>query len=127
MDGIDEQVLRAWLVERVDVRDPLTFGLVPGGRSNLTFIITDGLGRRWVLRRPPAGAAGQGAHDMGREVRILSALAGGPVPVPAVVGRCPDPSLIGAEFYVMTFVDGLVLRETGVAEALTPAQRDRVT
>lgn len=97
---------------------PLSASLIAGGRSNLTYILTDGVGR-WVLRRPPLGHVLASAHDMGREVRVLRALTGSAVPVPAVLGHCTDTGLLGAEFYVMSFADGVTYREDAQFAALS--------
>ncbi len=111
VDGIDAEAVTAWLAAREpDLRPPLSFALIPGGRSNLTYRVTDAAGGTWVLRRPPLGTLLASAHDMGREHRVIAALAGSPVPVPPVVGLSPDDSVNGAPFYVMRFVDGLVMR-----------------
>jgi aminoglycoside phosphotransferase (APT) family kinase protein len=96
----------------------LSFSLVAGGRSNLTYTVTDADGRRFVLRRPPLGHLLASAHDMSREHKIMAGLAGSTVPVPPVVGLCTDDSVNGAPFYVMRFVDGLVLRDPEVVEAI---------
>ena len=77
----------------------------------------------WVLRRPPLGHVLATAHDMAREFRVISALATTPVPVPATVTLCEDPSVIGAPFYVMERVDGAVLRRTADTAGLTDQQR----
>src|SRR5690349_175021 len=82
------------------VRGELRAERVEGGRSNLTYRVTDGIGA-WVVRRPPLGHVLATAHDMGREHRVISALAGTPVPVPGTVLLCQDPEVIGAPFYVM--------------------------
>jgi aminoglycoside phosphotransferase (APT) family kinase protein len=63
-----------------------------------------------VLRRPPLGHVLATAHDMAREHRVISALAGSPVPVPAVVVACADPGVLGAPFYLMQRVEGDVVR-----------------
>src|SRR5215470_7270518 len=83
--------------------------LIAGGRSNLTYRL-DLVGGQIVLRRPPLGHVLPTAHDMGREYRVLSALSGTAVPVPRPVALCSDAEVIGAPFYLMRFVDGLVLR-----------------
>ena len=93
---------------------PLRFSLIAGGRSNFTYTVTDSAGARFVLRRPPLGPLLPSAHDMGREHRIMTALAGSPVPVPPLVGLCTDEAVTGAPFYVMRFVDGLILRDPEV-------------
>jgi aminoglycoside phosphotransferase (APT) family kinase protein len=79
-------------------------------------------GTRLVLRRPPLGHVLPTAHDMGREYRVLTALAGGAVPVPRPLAFCPDGSVIGAPFYVMAWVEGTVLRAPADAAALRPGQ-----
>ena len=96
--------------------------LCEGGKSNLTYRLTDGF-RQWVLRRPPLGHVLATAHDMTREYRVMSALAQTPVPVPAMVMLCEDASLIGAPFYLMEYVEGSILRHTGDAADLDGAQR----
>jgi aminoglycoside phosphotransferase (APT) family kinase protein len=90
---------------------------IAGGRSNLTYMIRDESGVRYVLRRPPRGVLLASAHDMGREYRILTALAGTDVPLPRTWGLCVDPTVLGAPFYVMDIVPGTVLaeREDGIA------------
>ena len=71
-------------------RGPFTFDLIAGGHSNLTFGVTDADGSHCVLRRPPLGHVLATAHDMGREHRIISALAPTDVPVPPALGLCTD-------------------------------------
>jgi aminoglycoside phosphotransferase (APT) family kinase protein len=112
-----------WLEERVpSAEQPFDFQAIHGGLSNLTFLVTDGTGRRWVFRRPPLGKALGNAHDMGREVKVVSALNETPVPVPPVVGYCDDEEVNGAPFYVMKFVDGIVLRGPDEAAAYPRAE-----
>ncbi len=115
--GIAAPPVSAWLVDHVPgATPPFTFDLIAGGHSNLTYRVTDAQGHRVVLRRPPLGALAS-AHDMGREHGIISALADTLVPVPPAVGYCDDPAVTGAPFYVMGYVDGLVLRSRADAEA----------
>jgi aminoglycoside phosphotransferase (APT) family kinase protein len=95
--------------------------LIAGGRSNLTYRVDAG-GSRLVLRRPPLGHVLPTAHDMTREFRVLTALHGTDIPVPAPLAICADPDVIGAPFYVMEYVDGLVLRTQEDGEQLTPDQ-----
>jgi aminoglycoside phosphotransferase (APT) family kinase protein len=122
--GIDAEKVTAWFVQHAPgVQPPLDFELITGGRSNLTFRVQDEAGQRWVLRRPPLGHVLATAHDMGREHRIQSALAPTDVPVPPVVGLCSDDDVNGAPFYVMEFVDGLILRGRAVGEELDVAAR----
>jgi len=122
--GIEPQGVTAWLHDRVpDLDPPLAFDPIAGGHSNLTYTVTDAAGRKWVLRRPPLGQVLATAHDMGREHRIISALAPTDVPVAPVVGLCTDESVNGAPFYVMEFVEGTVVRDLTDATALSIAQR----
>ncbi len=124
MDGIDVAKVTGWFEANVPVvAPPLHFELIPGGRSNLTYKVTDAGGSSWVLRRPPLGHVLPTAHDMRREHRIITALGATPVPVPAAVGYCDDPHVNGQPFYVMGFVDGLVLRDVESAKALEPETR----
>ena len=107
-----------WLTEHIDgVSVPLSFELIAGGRSNLTFAVTDAAGRKMVLRRPPMSHVLPSAHDMSREFRIISALAGTPVPVPAALAFCADEEVNERPFYVMDFVEGHVLRSAADVEA----------
>jgi aminoglycoside phosphotransferase (APT) family kinase protein len=96
--------------------------LIAGGRSNLTYRLDFGSGTRLVLRRPPLGHVLPTAHDMAREYHILSALHGTAIPVPAPVAFCQDPEVIGAPFYLMEYVDGLVLRTREDGAQVTPDQ-----
>jgi aminoglycoside phosphotransferase (APT) family kinase protein len=124
--GIEPGAVTDWLASRVPVvTPPLDFAPIAGGHSNLTYTVTDADGRRWVLRRPPLGQVLATAHDMAREHRIISALASTDVPVAPVVGLCEDPVVNGAPFYVMDFVDGLVVRDPLTASGLDPAVRRR--
>jgi aminoglycoside phosphotransferase (APT) family kinase protein len=124
-DGIDRAGVEAWFTENVaDVTLPLEFERISGGRSNLTFAVTDASGRRWALRRPPLGKGLASAHDMGREHKVISALVATPVPVPPTVGLCEDESVNEAPFFVMDFVEGPVLRtQQAAVDAFGEGQR----
>ena len=126
--GIDVAGVTAWFGEHVPAAvPPLQFDLVAGGRSNLTFSVTDANGAKWVLRRPPVSHVLATAHDMGREHRLIAALGPTPVPVPKAIGLCTDEAVNGAPFYVMDFVEGTVVRDAPTAEKkFTPAQRRRI-
>ena len=90
-EGINRSAVSDWLLANVDgLRSPFEFALIAGGRSNLTYAVTDAAGRRIVLRRPPISHVLPTAHDMAREHRIISALRDTPVPVPAALGYCAD-------------------------------------
>ena len=116
---------KRWFAEHVrGAEPPLAFERISGGRSNLTYAVADGAGRRWALRRPPLGKRLASAHDMAREHRIISALQGTDVPVPPAVGLCEDESVNGAPFFVMDFVEGPILRSrTEAEESFDEAQR----
>ncbi|MBW3621712.1 MAG: phosphotransferase family protein [Actinobacteria bacterium] len=115
-EGIDAAGVAAWLGERVDDLDPpLSFAAIEGGRSNLTYRVTDAAGRSFILRRPPLSGVLESAHDMGREHRIISALEGTDVPVPRTIGFEPDETVTGAPFYAMEFVEGPVIRDAAAA------------
>lgn len=123
--GIDRAGVESWFAENVpEVQPPLAFERISGGHSNLTYGVRDTAGRRWALRRPPLGKRLGSAHDMGREHRVVSALAATPVPVAPVVGFCEDESVNGAPFYVMEFVEGPILRGLAEADAF-PEEDDR--
>src|SRR5215471_18978604 len=117
------QGLAKWLAEAglTDLGELREVRLIAGGRSNLTYRL-DLDGGKIVLRRPPLGHVLPTAHDMNREYRVLSALAGTAVPVPATLASCQDPEIIGAPFYLMRFVDGLVLRSAEDGAALSEEQ-----
>ncbi|HET7518194.1 MAG TPA: phosphotransferase family protein [Actinomycetes bacterium] len=116
--GIDLVGVMAWFQANVPgARPPLRVALIAGGRSNLTYRVDDAAGLRWVLRRPPLHGVLPSAHDMGREHRVIAALAGTPVPVPATFGLCQDPAVTGAPFYVMEHVDGVVPRDQATVAA----------
>ncbi len=117
--GIRPTEVTAWVDRHVGgLRPPLRFALVAGGRSNLTYRVEDTNGRAVALRRPPVSHVLPTAHDMAREHRILRALHPTPVPVPEPLGLCEDDDVTGAPFYVMSYVDGLVLRDAASADAL---------
>jgi len=86
----------------------LDFALISGGKSNLTYLVR-GNGHEWVLRRPPLGHVLPTAHDMAREYRVLSALAGTDVPAPRTVALCEDAAVNDMPFYVMHYCPGTVL------------------
>ncbi|GAA1380471.1 phosphotransferase family protein [Pseudonocardia kongjuensis] len=120
--GLDPERVARWLTGTVDALvGPVRFELVAGGRSNLTFRVTDAAGTGYALRRPPTGGVLSTAHDMAREWRFLTALEPTPVPVPRPVAFCADPGVTGAEFYVMEFVEGTVPADAAAGIALGPA------
>jgi aminoglycoside phosphotransferase (APT) family kinase protein len=120
--GLDLERLRAHLgSERA-----LSATMFEGGRSNLTYAVTDGE-NRWVLRRPPLGHVLPTAHDMAREHTVLTALSRAGYPVPAPVLLCTDPEPIGAPFYLMQHVDGTIYRDPAALGAIGPQRLHALT
>ena len=121
--GLELKRLAAHLEREVPglVQGPLSAEVVQGGRSNLTYRVTDGT-TRWVVRRPPLGHVLATAHDMAREYRVITALRDTEVPVPGTVLLCEDEEVLGAPFYVMEQVDGVPFR---TSEELAPLGPER--
>lgn len=106
----DQEKLRLFLTgSLLQEGDELEIHQFPGGYSNLTFLLTSG-GKEYVLRKPPVGANIKSAHDMGREYRVLTALKPVYPLVPTPLLYCEDASVIGAPFYIMERVKGVILR-----------------
>ncbi len=123
--GVDLATLRGFFATHVDAAaGPLSAERIEGGRSNLTYVVSDGE-REWVLRRPPLGHVLPTAHDMAREYRVLRALHGTDVPVPRPIAFCGDERVLGAPFYVMSMVEGVVVRRGPDAAALTADEARR--
>ena len=124
MRGINIDNVSKWLAENIaGAVAPFQFQLLAGGRSNLTYRVVGGDGSTFVLRRPPLGNVLATAHDMAREFRIITAVGTTNVPVPAALGLCTDPDINDAPFYVMTFIDGVVLDSPDKAALIEPQQR----
>lgn len=116
LPGLNVAPTSAWLAQHLPaMRPPFTFGLIAAGGSNLTYRIDDADGRKFILRRPPAAAVLASAHDVAREHRIMSALEGTDVPVPEMLAFCEDTDITGAPFYVMSYAEGLILRQQKTA------------
>jgi aminoglycoside phosphotransferase (APT) family kinase protein len=119
--------LDAWISDNVPDAEPLSgISLISGGRSNLTYRLDLGP-RALVLRRPPLGHVLPTAHDMSREYRVLSALAGTAIPVPVPVAFCADTEITGAPFYLMSYVTGEVLRTREHGAHVPPEQARRLS
>ena len=112
--------------EGVAVSGPLTGELISGGKSNLTFSVTDGA-TRWVVRRPPASGLTPSAHDVAREWRVTHALRGSAVPVAEAVAMCEDVAILGAPFAVTGYVDGQVVRTRSQLDTYPPAELEACT
>jgi aminoglycoside phosphotransferase (APT) family kinase protein len=127
-DGVDLDRLGPWFAANVPgaTGAALTATLIAGGRSNLTYTVSDGT-TEWVLRRPPLGHVLPTAHDMAREARVMGALRDTDVPVPLVLGFCEDLEVNGAPFYVMEKVDGIIHRDARSLAALTADEAGRVS
>jgi aminoglycoside phosphotransferase (APT) family kinase protein len=126
--GINKANVSAWYQQHLGSPEgPLQFELIAGGRSNLTYIVTDSQNTKTVLRRPPLGHLLPSAHDVGREHRIISALKHTAVPVPTALGFCNDPAVNDRPFYVMAFVDARVLRNAEDGAALQAELRPVVS
>ncbi len=124
VQGIQHERVQDWIVKRIEnIETPLRFELIAGGHSNLTYRFTDAQDRCFVLRRPPLGHVLQSAHDMGREHRIISALAEAPVPVPKTYGLCEEEEVNGSSFYLMEFIDGVVPHNADAMSTLSDRER----
>lgn len=126
--GLDLAALQNWLErERPElVTGPLTASLITGGKSNLTYTLSAGA-RDYVVRRPPLGHVLATAHDMGREYRVMAALAPTNVPVPQMIAHCEDTEVIGAPFYVMEKVTGTPYGRATQLEVLGPERTRAIT
>jgi aminoglycoside phosphotransferase (APT) family kinase protein len=109
-EELDAGRLKAYFSAHLSALDgPITVKQFPSGHSNLTYLLQVG-DRELVLRRPPFGAKIKTAHDMGREYRILSHLADVYPRVPRPLLYCEDEAVLGAPFYVMERLKGVILR-----------------
>jgi len=105
--------------------EPLVVEQFPSGHSNLTYLLRLGE-REMVLRRPPYGSKVKSAHDMGREFRVLSKLHSAYPVAPKVLLYCDDESILGAPFYLMERIRGIIIRRdppVGLAFAAETARR----
>lgn len=124
-EGLDLPALRGYLnTAGPGTAGPLNGALLQGGRSNLTYRVTDGVST-WVVRRPPLGGLTPSAHDMGREFRVMRALRDTGVPVPRTVALCEDASVLGTSFSVVEYVPGRVIRNHADLHALEQAEITR--
>ena len=119
--GVDVGPVGTWLANHIEgAVGPFQFDFITGGHSNLTYKVTASDGRAMVLRRPPLGAILASAHDMAREFKIISGVGKTTVPVPAALGLCEDETVNGAPFYIMEYVEGVVIADDVVSAACLP-------
>lgn len=115
-EELDAKIIDDYLKAHIDgLSGSPKISQFPGGASNLTYLVEYD-NKEFVLRRPPFGHKAKSAHDMGREYRILNQLNAGFPYCPKAYVYCTDESVIGAEFYVMERVRGIILREDIPAE-----------
>jgi len=120
-EQIDLDRLHSFLAGKLPgAKAPLALEQFPGGHSNLTYLLHSG-GMEFVLRRPPHGTKVASAHDMGREFRVLSKLHRAFHKAPEPVLYCDDEAVLGAPFYLMKRIPGVIYRAKKPADfALTP-------
>ena len=122
--GLEAAAVETWIDSLgIGARLPLSFSRVGAGQSNLTFLVEDSAGSRWVLRRPPLGRLLASAHDVAREHRILTGIENTSVPTPDVLGLCIDPEVTDVPLMLMEYVEGRVIDDLPKAEALTEQER----
>jgi aminoglycoside phosphotransferase (APT) family kinase protein len=114
--GFDTSVVNRWLTTISDVQMPVSWSRLPGGHSNLTYLLRDATGRELVIRRPPEGPLVPRAHDMWREYRVIEALWPTSVKVPEPIAYCNDPAVADVHFYVMSRVPGAALYTSAETE-----------
>ena len=120
--GLDLDRLASWMATAVaEPAGLLTAEVIAGGKSNLTYAVTDGHDR-WIVRRPPLGHVLATAHDMSREFRVMSALHTTDVPVPRTYALCADDTVLGSPFYVMELVEGRPYKHASELVPLGPVR-----
>jgi aminoglycoside phosphotransferase (APT) family kinase protein len=123
--GLDLARLTNWFSSSMPgTRGDLRARRISGGRSNLTYEVSDGPST-WIVRRPPLGHMLATAHDMAREYHVMSAPRDTDVPVPETYALCQEEDVLGAPFYVMERVAGTPYRHAAELERLGP-QRTQV-
>ena len=119
----DEDALTRFMSDHVDgFAPPLEVTQFQGGMSNPTFMLTDGNGKRYVLRKKPPGKLLPSAHAVDREFKVISALNATDVPVAKAYALCEDDAVIGQAFYIMEFLEGRVFRDVALPD-LPPDER----
>ncbi len=118
--GFDVATIERWMPSVTGVTQPIAWERLPGGHSNLTYLLTDGNGREIVIRRPPQGELLPKAHDMWREYRIIDGLWTTDVPVAEPIAYCDDRDICEVHFYVMGKADGQALYDGETVSAWLP-------
>lgn len=122
VDGLDAAALRKYFVASgIPVQGELAVELIAGGRSNLTFKVSDE-SSAWVVRRPPLGGLTPSAHDVGREFIVTEKLCGTGVPIAKPVALDADGAVCGAPLTVTEFVTGRVFRHKDDLDALSDSE-----
>jgi aminoglycoside phosphotransferase (APT) family kinase protein len=121
--AVDSAPLSAWMAQHIEgFRGPIDVKQFAGGQSNPTFLV-ESANHRYVLRRRPPGKLLPSAHAVDREFRVTKALAGSEVPVARAYALCEDPSVIGAAFYVMDYVEGRLFWDAALPEVEAAGRR----
>ena len=124
--GIKQAPVTEWLEANIDgASGPFDFEIITGGHSNITYKVTGSDGTAYVLRRPPLGAVLASAHDMAREHRIISGVGQTTIPVPRALGLCEDETVNDAPFYIMNYVEGVVLHNDEAVNEAMPSNELR--
>ena len=118
--GFDVATIERWLPTVTEIEGPVTWERLPGGHSNLTYLLTDATGRDMVIRRPPQGDLLPKAHDMWREYRIIDGLWATAVPVAEPIAFCDDRDICEVHFYVMGKAEGRALYDGETVAAWLP-------
>ncbi|HXY98798.1 MAG TPA: phosphotransferase [Stellaceae bacterium] len=122
----DEAALERFMTRQIaGFVPPLKVAQFHGGMSNPTFMLSDGAGRRLVLRKKPPGKLLPSAHAVEREFKVISALALSDVPVARAHALCEDETVIGQAFYIMEHVEGRVFRNYTLPE-MPAAERAQI-
>lgn len=129
MENIDFESISSWISDTAPfLSAPYQFDLIAGGRSNLTFLVSDASGQLAVLRRPPLSHVLPTAHDMTREFTLISALHPTKVPVPRPIALCSDAHISEHPFYIMEYIKGNVLKDPATTQLqYDPEQRRRIS
>jgi aminoglycoside phosphotransferase (APT) family kinase protein len=109
----DTEAFAQWLAEATGKPSAIEVAPIRGGGSCEMFCMWR-QGASWVIRRAPRTAVSESAHQVVREARIIEALGKSDVPVPTVLVVGEDPSVLGAPFFVMSYIDGEVVRRSGL-------------